>query len=175
VEESVSGQLLIASPSMSDYFRRRVVLVVEHNDEGAFGLVLNQPSESTVGEVSPELAELIGAEHVLHVGGPVQPSAVTAIGEHLDPAEATKLIIGSVVGMVDLDDAPELARVRVFAGYTGWGPGQLDAELEAEAWILSDADPDDPFAEGDLWATVLGRKGGEFTLLARMPPDPSLN
>ena len=151
---SLSGQLLIASPSMADYFRRTVVLVVEHNEEGAFGLVLNQPSESTVGEAVPELAELIGPEHVVHVGGPVQPSAVTAVGEHADPGEATKLIVGTV-GMVDLDEPPELARIRVFAGYAGWGPGQLDAELEAEAWIVEDAHPDDPFAEGDLWATVL--------------------
>jgi putative transcriptional regulator len=159
---------------MSDYFRRAVVLVVEHNDEGAFGLVLNQPSESTVGEVTPELGELIGSEHVLHVGGPVQPNAVTAVGEHSDPTDATKLIVDGV-GMVDLDTPPELMRVRVFAGYTGWGPGQLDTEVEAEAWILEAAHPDDPFAEGDLWAAVLGRKGGEFTLLARMPLDPSLN
>ena len=174
MEESLSGQLLVASPSMSDYFRRTVVLVVEHNAEGAFGLVLNQPSESTVGEISAELGELIGADHVIHVGGPVQPSAVTAIGDHADPDDATKLIVGNV-GMVDLDDPPELARVRVFAGYTGWGPGQLDAELEAEAWITEAAHPDDPFAEGDFWAAVLGRKGGEFALLARMPADPSMN
>jgi putative transcriptional regulator len=172
--EDLNGKLLIASPSMSDYFRRTVVMVVEHNPEGAFGLVLNQPSESTVGEVTPELGELIGPEHVLHVGGPVQPNAVTAVGEHFDPADATKLIVGGV-GMVDLDSPPELVRVRVFAGYTGWGPGQLDAELEAEAWIPEPAHPDDLFAGGDLWAAVLSRKGGEFTLLARMPADPSLN
>ena len=77
--------------------------------------------------------------------------------------------------MVDLDDPPELERLRVFAGYAGWGPGQLDGELEEEAWILEDAHPDDPFAEGDLWAEVLERKGGEFALLARMPADPSVN
>jgi putative transcriptional regulator len=174
VSESLSGQLLIASPSMSDAFRRAVVLVVEHNDEGAFGLVLNQPSESTVGDVAAELAELIGAEHVIHVGGPVQPNAVTAIGEHVVPEQATKLIVGDV-GMVDLDEPPELSRVRVFAGYAGWGPSQLDAEMEADAWILEPAGPDDPFAEGDLWAAVLARKGGEFALLARMPADPSVN
>ena len=174
MSESLSGQLLVASPSMSDYFRRTVVLVVEHNEEGAFGLVLNQPSESTVGEVSPELAELIGSVHVLHVGGPVQPNAVTAVGEHPDPQTATKLIVDGV-GMVDLDSPPELARVRVFAGYTGWGPGQLDGEVEAEAWIIDPAHPDDPFGNDDLWATVLARKGGEYTLLARMPIDPSLN
>jgi putative transcriptional regulator len=174
VHESLHGKLLIASPSMPDYFNRTVILMVEHSEEGAFGLVLNRPSETTVGEASPELAELIGEEHVLHVGGPVQPSAVTAIGEHPDPAEATKLVVGAV-GMVDLDDPPELARLRVFAGYAGWGPGQLDGELEQEAWIVEDAHPDDPFADGDLWSRVLSRKGGEYALLARMPADPSVN
>jgi putative transcriptional regulator len=174
VSESLSGKLLIAAPSMSDFFHRTVVLVVEHNDEGAFGLVLNRPSEATVGEVSEELGEAIGAEHLLHIGGPVQPNAITAVGEHPDPGEATKLIVGPV-GMVDLDSLPELSRVRVFAGYAGWGPGQLDSELEAEAWIVEPAHPDDPFAEDDLWARVLARKGGEFALLARMPADPSVN
>ena len=172
--DALGGQLLIAAPSMGDYFHRTVILVVEHSEQGAFGLVLNRPSETAVGEAAPELGELIGGEHVLHVGGPVQPNAVTAIGEHQDPAEATKLIVGAV-GMVDLDEPPSLSRVRVFAGYAGWGPEQLDGELEEEAWILEDAHPDDPFSEGDLWASVLARKGGEYALLARMPPDPSVN
>jgi putative transcriptional regulator len=174
VTSSLSGRLLIASPSMADFFRRTVVLVVEHNDEGAFGLVLNRPSETTLGEAVPELAEMIGPEHVLHVGGPVQPGAVTAVGEHSEPGASTKLVVGAV-GMVDLDEPPDLARVRVFAGYAGWGPGQLDDELEADAWIVEDARPDDPFNEQDLWADVLQRKGGEFVLLARMPADPSVN
>jgi putative transcriptional regulator len=172
--ESLTGKLLIASPSMSDYFHRTVILVVEHSEEGAFGLVLNRPSETTVGEASPELAELIGDQHLLHVGGPVQPNAVTAVGDHPDPGEATKLIVGSV-GMVDLDDPPELHRLRVFVGYAGWGAGQLDGELEQDAWITDPAHPDDPFRDGDLWAQTLARKGGEYALLARMPPDPSVN
>ena len=174
MSESLNGRLLIASPSMPDYFHRTVILVVEHSDQGAFGLVLNRPSETTVGDASPELAELIGDDHLIHVGGPVQPNAVTAVGEHPDPGDATKLIVGAV-GMVDLDDPPELLRLRVFAGYAGWGAGQLDDELEQEAWILDDARADDPFGDGDLWAEVLRRKGGEFTLLARMPSDPSVN
>jgi putative transcriptional regulator len=174
VIKSLSGKLLIASPSMPDYFHRTVILVVEHSEDGAFGVVLNRPSETTVGEASPELAELIGEGHVIHVGGPVQPNAVTAVADHLDPTDATKLIVGTV-GMVDLDDPPELSRVRVFAGYAGWAAGQLDGEMEQEAWIIEDAHPDDLFAEGDLWAEVLRRKGGEYALLARMPPDPSVN
>jgi putative transcriptional regulator len=176
MDESLNGKLLIASPSMPDYFHRTVILVVEHNEQGAFGLVLNRPSETTVGEASPELAELIGDEHLLHVGGPVQPNAVTAIGEYPDPAEATKLIVGTV-GMVDLDAPPELYRLRVFAGYAGWGPGQLDEELGREDWIVEPARADDVFADEPeaLWASVLMRKGGQYALLARMPDDPSLN
>src|SRR5262245_41823113 len=85
MSQSLSGQLLVASPSMPDYFSRTVILVVERSEQGAFGLVLNRPSETTVEEVSPELAELIGEGHLLHVGGPVQPNAVTAVGEHPDP------------------------------------------------------------------------------------------
>jgi len=174
MSESVTGRLLIASPSMPDYFHRSVIVVVEHSEEGAFGLVLNGPSETTVGEASPELAQLIGEEHLIFVGGPVQPNAVTAIGEHTDPTDASKLIAGGV-GMVDLDDPPELARIKVFVGYAGWSAGQLDGELEQEAWIVDDVHPDDPFAHGDLWSAVLDRKGGEYSLLARMPPDPSVN
>ena len=174
VTESLNAKLLIATPSMPDYFQRTVILVVEHSDQGAFGLVLNRPSETTVGEASPELAEVIGDDQLLHVGGPVEPNAVTAVGDHHDPTAATKLIAGSV-GMVDLDDPPELHRLRVFVGYAGWAAGQLDGELEEEAWIVEDAHPDDPFRDGDLWAEVLARKGGEFALLARMPADPSVN
>ena len=174
MSESFGGKLLVASPSLGDYFHRTVVLVVEHAPEGAFGLVLNRPSQTTVGEAVPNLAELIGAEHVIWAGGPVAPNAVTAFGEHTDPADSPRLIVGAV-GMVDLDAPPDLARLRVFAGYAGWGPGQLDAELAAEGWILDDARVLDLFADGDLWSEVLERKGGEFSLLARMPTDPSLN
>jgi putative transcriptional regulator len=174
VTESLGGKLLIASPSLGDFFHRTVVLVVDHDEEGAFGLVLNRPSESTVGEAVPGVFEDETSEQTIHIGGPVQPSAVTAIAEHDDPGDATKLVVGPV-GMVDLDSVPDIARVKVFAGYTGWGPGQLDAEIEAEGWIIGDARPEDPFSEGDLWADALDRMGGEYALLARMPADPALN
>ena len=161
---------------MPDYFHRTVILMVEHAEEGAFGLVLNRPSETTVGEASPELAELIGEGHLLHVGGPVQPKAVTAIGEHPDPAGATKLIVGAV-GMVDLDDPPELSRVRVFAGYAGWGAGQLEAEIAEDSWLATPALPGDVFTHDPeaLWPTAVGRLGPAFRLLSTMPVDPTLN
>jgi putative transcriptional regulator len=170
--ESLRGQLLIAAPSLADYFQRAVVLVIEHTEEGAMGVVLNRPTEHAVVEV---IADLAGPDDVIHAGGPVSPDSVVALGDFEDPAHAARLVVGDV-GLVDPDATdPELRALRVYAGYAGWGPGQLDAELEAEAWIVERAVPADPFTVGDLWATVLRRKGGAYALLARMPADPSLN
>jgi putative transcriptional regulator len=177
VSEGLAGKLLIASPQMGDFFERAVVLVIEHSGEGAFGLVLNRPSDSTVGEAAPDLPVVVEAESVIHLGGPVAPESVTAIAEHLEPETSAKLVLGGI-GMVDLEHPPALGRVRVFAGYAGWSAGQLDEEIEAESWVVEEAHPDDLFAdqeEVDLWESVLNRMGGMYPLLARMPADPSLN
>jgi putative transcriptional regulator len=173
--DSLRGKLLIASPAMPDWFRRTVVLMVEHAEEGAFGLVLNRPSEATVGEAVPRLSEVAGAGQMVHIGGPVQPEGVVALGEFSDPELSPKLVIDDV-GLVDLEDPPDgLGRIRLFAGHAGWGPDQLDGELEAEAWIVAEPRAADPFSEGDLWADALRRMGGQYELLARMPADPSVN
>ena len=173
--DSLRGKLLIASPSLPDWFRRTVILIVEHSEEGAFGLVLNRRSEATVGEAVPVLAGLAGPDEPVHIGGPVQPDGVVALGEFSDPELSPKIVIGDV-GLVDLDDPPEvLERIRLFAGHAGWGEGQLDGELEAEAWIVAEPDPDDAFSDADLWAETLRRQGGKYELLARMPADPSMN
>jgi putative transcriptional regulator len=173
--DSVRGKLLIASPVLEDWFRRAVILVVEHADEGAFGIVLNRRSDATVGEAVPVLAPVAGEDAPVHLGGPVQPDGVVALGEFADPDESPKLVVGDV-GLVDLDDPPDgLGRIRLFAGHAGWGEGQLDGELEAEAWIVAEPAPDDPFSDGDLWAETLRRQGGQYELLARMPEDPSVN
>jgi putative transcriptional regulator len=173
--ESLRGQLLIAAPSLSDYFQRSVVLVIEHTEEGAMGVVLNRPTEHAVVEVIERLADLAGPDDVIHAGGPVSQDSVIALGDFEDPSQAARLVVGDV-GLVDPDATdPELRALRVYAGYAGWGPGQLDGELEEEAWIVEPAVPADPFCAGDLWAAVLRRKGGPYALLARMPADPSLN
>jgi putative transcriptional regulator len=172
MSDSLRGQLLIASPALHDYFRRAVVLVLEHNEEGALGVVLNRPSETAVTEAVPDLAALAGDDDLVRVGGPVSPRAVVALGDFEDPTEP---VVGSV-GLIDPDDlSPAIRRTRVFAGYAGWAPDQLDAELEQEAWIVELATADDVFHEGDLWPVALQRKGGGFSLLATMPADPSLN
>ncbi len=172
---SLRGQLLIAAPQLIDYFRRTVVLVIEHTEEGAMGVVLNRPTDAEVAELVPDLAELAGEDAVVHAGGPVAPEAVVALGDFERPEEAGTPVSGTL-GLLDPDRPdPALRRLRVYAGYAGWAPGQLDAELEQEAWIVGQAAPDDPFATDDLWTAVLARKGGPYALLASMPSDPSMN
>lgn len=175
MEDSLRGKLLIAAPSLFDYFRRTVVLVLEHNEEGAMGVVLNRASETTVAEAVSTLAELADGDEVVRLGGPVSPESVVALGEFEDPTQAASRVAGSL-GLLDPDEPdPSLRRLRVYAGYAGWGPGQLDGELEQGAWIVEPLDPEDPFRDGDLWADALQRKGGAYSLLSTMPSDPSLN
>jgi putative transcriptional regulator len=175
VPDSLRGHLLIAAPSLFDYFRRTVVLVLEHTPEGAMGVVLGRETETRVSDAVPALAELPGADDVVYLGGPVAPESVVALGDFEEPDEAGKRVVGTL-GTLDPDGPNEsLRRLRVFAGYAGWGPGQLDGELEQDAWIVQAADPEDPFRSGDIWSEALGRKGGRYKLMATMPSDPSLN
>ncbi len=177
--ESLAGRLLISSPSLIDpNFRRTVVLMTHHNEEGAVGLVLSRPSELTVADAVPDLGGLPCKDDVVYVGGPVQPEAVVVLIEVDEPGDGVEPIVGNVAYMPpDAPDELDPSRARVFAGYSGWGPGQLEAELEEPAWIVADAVPDDVFASDpdELWRTVLQRKGGKFNLIATMPYDPKLN
>jgi putative transcriptional regulator len=175
VEESVRGHLLIAAPSLFDYFRRTVVLVLEHTPDGAMGVVLGRSSDTRVADAVPVLADLPGADDLVYLGGPVSPQSVVALGDFEHPEEAGTQVVGSL-GTLDPDGTNEsLRRVRVYAGYAGWSPGQLDGEVEQGAWIVQDADPEDPFRPGDIWAEALARTGGRYRLMATMPADPSLN
>src|SRR3984893_16283866 len=180
--ESLAGQLLLASPALQDpNFARSVVLVSLHSDEGAMGLVLNRPSAVTVGEAVPQLEEAVTDAERVYVGGPVQPTSVVFLAEFLDPSPAGLLVLGRIgfpapdAGIEELMEAT--SRGRVFAGYTGWGGGQLDAELEQGDWIAHTALPEDVFTDlpEELWSSVLTRMGGSYALVARMPPDPSVN
>jgi putative transcriptional regulator len=175
--DSLQGQLLISSPLLHDpNFRRTVVLMTHHDEEGAMGLVLSRPSEIRVSDAVPELADLPGDE-LVYVGGPVQPEAVVVLVEHESEPELP--IVGNIAFMQAGADVVELdsIRARVFAGYSGWGPGQLEGELEESSWIVVPAEPDDAFAPDpdELWRAVLHRKGGKFALIATMPYDPKLN
>jgi len=179
--DSLQGHLLIASPGLLDpNFRRTVVLVTEHNDEGAAGLVLNRPSPAPVSELVPQLEELVETGEQVWVGGPVQTNAVLVLGEFLDPDDAAVPLFGSL-GFPSLDEPASVVtattRRRVFAGYSGWGAGQLEDELARDDWIVEPAVADDAFTDDpqELWSDVLRRKGGVYALVARMPEDPSVN
>jgi putative transcriptional regulator len=179
--ESTRGQLLIAGPTLTDpNFWRTVVLIVEHTEAGALGLVLNRPSETSAGDAAPALADLLDPQDLLFIGGPVQPSAVIVLAEFEDAGDDA-LIAFDQIGVLTAEPAELLGagvrRARAFAGHSGWGPGQLDAELERGDWILAPARPEDAFcAEAEtLWSEVLSRLGGQYRLVAKMPIDPSLN
>jgi putative transcriptional regulator len=179
--DSLRGLLLVASPGLFDpNFRRSVVLVTEHTEEGAAGLVLNRPSPVAVSAAVPQLEPLVDEDEQVWVGGPVQPEAVLVLGEFPDPDDAAVPLFGSL-GFPSLAEPEEVVPVttrrRVFAGYAGWSAGQLETELAGEDWILEPALPDDAFTEepDELWHDVLRRKGGIYELVARMPEDPRLN
>jgi putative transcriptional regulator len=169
------GQLLIAAPSLHDYFRRTVLLVLEHTQDGAMGVVLNRAADVRVADVVPALADLPDSDQLVRLGGPVSPESVVALGDFERTEEAGTTVLGTL-GTLDPDAPNEsLRRLRVYAGHAGWGPGQLDGELEQDAWIVVTATVDDPFEDGDLWSAAVGRKGGSYRLLSTMPSDPSLN
>jgi putative transcriptional regulator len=180
--DSLRGQLLIAAPALVDpNFARSVVLLLEHSDEGAMGLILNRPVEATVGEAAPELEDVVDGEEPLFQGGPVQPSGVIVLAEFADPDDAAMLVVGGVGPMSASADLATVqvveGRARAFAGHAGWGPEQLESELEREDWFVEPALADDAFAADplQLWGGVLERKGGRYALVARMPEDPRVN
>jgi putative transcriptional regulator len=181
LKQNLRGHLLIATANLFDpNFRRTVVLVGEHNDEGALGVVLNRSSEVTVLEAAAPLSPLVEEDAPIFLGGPVQPQAAVVLAEFEDPADAGLVAFGSIgflIGDVPAEAAAGIRRARVFAGYAGWGEGQLEREVEEGSWIVEDATPEDVFTANPdgLWTGVLRRKGPAYRLLSTMPFDPSLN
>ncbi|MCO5994004.1 YqgE/AlgH family protein [Actinoallomurus rhizosphaericola] len=185
-----TGRLLVATPQLTDpNFRRSVVLIVEHEPEGGtLGVVLNRPTQVPVDQVLPPWSELVTGPSVVFQGGPVALDSALALAQvpGTDEPLGWRALNGSPavarVGLVDLDVppeilAPEVARLRVFAGYAGWGTGQLQSEIDEGAWYVLSAESGDVFAEepDGLWPAVLRRQGGELAFVATFPEDPSLN
>ena len=182
-----AGKLLIAEPLLADpNFDRSVVLMIEHNDEGALGVVLNRPTDLEVAAVLSDWSDLAADPPVLYMGGPVQQNGVLALGRRRDGVAAAGAVgltpVLGEVGTVDLNLEPdELAAsvdgVRFFVGYSGWGRGQLEGELEEGAWLVVPAEAGDVFAPDPdtMWRAVLRRQGGRTSMLAHFPAHPSLN
>ncbi|MGH9054692.1 MAG: YqgE/AlgH family protein [Acidimicrobiales bacterium] len=183
-----AGRLLVANPRLPDpNFDRTVVLLLAYGDEGALGVVLNRPSEMSLSTPLPRWQSLAAEPAVVFVGGPVQHQAVICLAQALahpaagDPPSGWTAVTPDV-GTLDLDLDPDglgmvLSQVRIFAGYAGWGAGQLEAEIGAGAWWVLDAEPEDAFSEvpGQLWKTVLRRQGGGLALMAAYPANPMFN
>jgi len=174
----------VATPLIGDpHFERTVVLLLAHGPAGAFGVVLNRPSDVPVADVAPAWAASASAPGVVFVGGPVDPSSLVGLALDAEPGAGGPFDVVAGPGrMVDLDHPPEPADalqsgVRVFAGSAGWAPGQLEDELADGAWWPVDAAPDDlVVAEPQaLWARVLRRQPGEVAWFANHPADPSAN
>ncbi|WP_336322890.1 YqgE/AlgH family protein [Streptomyces lavendofoliae] len=181
---SLTGRLLVATPALADpNFDRAVVLLLDHDDEGSLGVVLNRPTPVGVGDILEGWAPLAGEPGVVFQGGPVSLDA--ALGLAVIPGDEGPLgwrRVYGAIGLVDLETPPELlaaalGSLRIFAGYAGWGPGQLEDELAEGAWFVVDSEPGDvssPRPEG-LWREVLRRQRSELAMIATYPDDPSLN
>jgi putative transcriptional regulator len=166
----LTGKLLVALPALSaGIFDRSVVLLLNHDDDGALGVVLNKPTTTELAEPLASWAPLAADPPVVFVGGPVQPEMAIGLGRD-----------GDTIGTLDLDSDPlvaGVAAVRVFAGYAGWSAGQLEDELAQHAWVVVDSEPDDAFRPDadDLWHAVLARQTGPLARLAMLPDDLSVN
>lgn len=194
---SLTGRLLVATPALADpNFDRAVVLLLDHDEEGSLGVVLNRPTPVDVADILEGWGELAGAPGVVFQGGPV--SLDSALGVAVIPGEEGQTPgsrprpgrgepigwrrVHGAIGLVDLDTPPELlapalGSLRIFAGYAGWGPGQLEDELVEGAWYVVESEPGDVSSPAPerLWRAVLRRQRSELAMVATYPDDPSLN
>lgn len=187
-EASLTGSLLVAAPSLGDpNFERTVVLLVDHDEDGALGVVLNRPTRVDVREILPMWQDHAAQPAVVFHGGPVgRDSALAVAALPTPPGDAGEPLgfrhVFDRLGLIDLDAPPEilvaeLTGLRVFAGYAGWGPGQLEDELAEQAWYVVASEATDAFSADPehLWRDVLRRQGGELAMVATYPEDPGLN
>ena len=181
MSDSLRGKLLVASPALLDpNFERTVVLMCAHDDNGALGIVLNRPIEQApVIDHLSAWAEWVASPTVVFMGGPVQGTVALALGRLESNNEEP---VFRDVNLVDLSLRPDEAGVRpgaarLYAGYSGWGGGQLEAELAGNSWFVVNPELEDVFCEepGDLWQRVLRRQGGKLAMFATFPRDPRAN
>lgn len=177
--------LLVATPALLDpNFAATVVLILDVDDTGALGVVLNRPSGLPVAEVLEPWRDVVAEPEVLFQGGPVgiEGALAVALLRASTPSPVGFREVTGQLGLVDLDTPVELlegsvAEMRIFAGYAGWGADQLDAEIEEGSWYVVSAQADDIFREdpSDLWRDVLRRQPGDLAWHSTRPVDPDLN
>ena len=185
-EGPAPGRLVVATPALADpNFSHAVVLLLDHDEDGTLGVVLNRPTSVSVSSVLPDWSAAVAAPEVLFEGGPVNTDAALAVAavplrEGPEPLGFRRLF--GATGIIDLDTPPEVlapavSRLRIFAGYAGWGSGQLDDEIAEGSWYVVDSHVDDVFRHepSRLWSDVLRRQPGELAWVSTKPVDPTLN
>jgi len=184
-QSHLTGRLLVATPQIEEgVFARSVVLLLHHDDDGAQGVVLNRPIDADVDAVLPGWEEHASTPAKVFQGGPVQIDSALGLvavpGDSPEPIGVRRLF-GSVA-LVDLDVqpllvVPELTGLRIFAGYAGWSPGQLEVEISTGSWYVVDTEVGDAFTgePDELWRRVLRRQRGPLRWVAWFPADPSMN
>ncbi len=180
--EPSAGRLLIATPLLGDaHFSRTVVYLLEHDEGGTVGVVLNRPSHTPVGQVLPDWHDAVSGPAVVFGGGPVQPDGALCLGQLTAGSSGIREVVDGV-STVDLDGdvaviAPNARRLRVFAGHAGWSGGQLDQEIAEGAWWVVRGSPDDLFsaAPESMWRDVLRRQRPPLNLISSFPADVALN
>lgn len=183
--ESMTGRLLVATPALKDpNFDRTVVMLVAHEPGGALGVVLNRATEVPVSDVLGAWGTLAREPSVLFEGGPVQPESAICLARMRAQRPRMRGFhpVSGSIGTLDLSIDPDALRekltcIRVFAGYSGWSPGQLEEEIQSGSWFVFDALPGDAFVDrpDDLWPMVLRRQGGILSAVAHFPADVALN
>jgi putative transcriptional regulator len=182
--KTFTGRLLVATPALADpNFERAVILILDHDNDGALGVVVNRPTEVSVTDILPMWDPVVTGPDVVFQGGPVSLDSalgLVAVPPGDEPIGVRRLHNG--FGLVDLDTPPEVVQggvlqMRIFAGYAGWSPDQLEAEIASGAWYVVDAETTDPFTADPtaLWRRVLRRQAGPLAMVATFPSDPSLN
>jgi putative transcriptional regulator len=178
-------RLLIAAPSLADpEFFRTVVFLIEHDETGSVGVIINRPSHAPVGQILPDWQDVMSEPAVVFNGGPVQRDGALGLGRlagATDAGNGLRAVSGGLA-LVDLDADPAevsvgAASLRVFAGHAGWSVGQLEAEIAEDAWFVVAGGLEDVFARhpGTLWRSVLRRQPTPLSLLSTYPVDVGLN
>jgi putative transcriptional regulator len=183
MDPSFRGRLLVATPPLADpNFDRSVVLLLEHSEQGAIGIVLNRPTGTTLSEALPDWQPLCCEPAVAFTGGPVAPESVIALARGAGNGDPGWVHVFDDLGTIDVGRDPsavgaELHAVRIFVGYAGWGPGQLESEIAAGGWFVVPSRTDDAFTPepAELWRAVLRRQRGRLRMFANCPADPSEN
>lgn len=179
---SLRAKLLVATPLLpDDNFHRTVVLLIEHNEDGALGVVLNRPRQVGGAEAVAHWADRLQPPGLLHEGGPVSANSVIGLARGPDHGPEGLVPLYADIGVLDLHrdpgDLPDIGSVRLFAGYAGWTAGQLEGELATGSWFVLDPEPDDALSADPeaLWGRVLARQDGLMGRVADYPEDPSVN